>query len=223
MKKNLLKIGYFLIFVIFIQLFYFTYIHIQQTSKYQHHYISFQPYTFSNFAQNEKIDKILPSYLQYEVKEYYDLKPLQKSTSSSAKDRFFYFVENNKNFLFRTDENLNLTLLIQNIDFNKEQLEYLKSIKETPDSFKYNGYFYDKSLIYKDDNNYILTLSYKKDVGLFNKFFSIFFKDLNNKEMMTIKVSQGVVEYRYQNQNKEPKTDFIFSLFLQNSIFKFFI
>ena len=221
MTKYLLKFAYFLFFLLFIQISYFTYIHIQQTSKYEEMYFNFNPSIFSNFAKKDKINELLPSYLKYEVKEYYDLKPLQKSTSSSETDRFFYFVEQNKNFLFRTDENLNLSLLIQNIEINEEQKKYLETIKNTPDLFKYEGLFFDKSIIIKDDNNYHLTLSYKKDVGLFNKFFALFFERLNDKEMMTIKVSNGVIEYRYQNQNKPVKFDFVKTLFIQNSIFKF--
>lgn len=222
MTKKLLKFGYFIISLTIIQLFYFTYIHFQQVSKYENFHFYFEPSIFSKFAKKDHIKEILPSYLQYEVKEYYDLKPLQKSTSSSEKDRFFYFVENNKNFLFRTDESLNLSLLIQNIDLSEEQKKYLKLIKETPDSFKNNGVFFDKSLIYKDEDNYNLTLSYKKDVGLFNKFFSLFFKSLNDKEMITIKVSNGIIEYRYQTQNKPANTEFIKQLFIQNSFLKLF-
>lgn len=222
MTKKLLKFGYFIISLIIIQLFYFTYIHFQQVSKYENFHFYFEPSIFSKFAKKDNINEILPSYSQYEVKEYYDLKPLQKSTSSSEKDRFFYFVENNKNFLFRTDESLNLSLLIQNIDLSEEQKKYLKLIKETPDSFKNNGLFFDKSLIYKNEDNYNLTLSYKKDVGLFNKFFSLFFKNLNDKEMITIKVSNGIIEYRYQTQNKPANTEFIKQLFIQNSFLKLF-
>lgn len=222
MPKYLLKTIYLLAFLLFAQLFYFIYAHLQQTTKYENVYFSFNPNVFSNYAKKEKINLLLPNYSQYEVKEYYDLKPLQESTSSSEKDKFFYFVENNKNFLFRTDEQLNMTLLIQNIEFNKEINDYLNTIKTKPDLFKSGGLFFDKSLIYKDEKNYHLTLSYKKDVGLFNKFFALFFERINHKEMITIKVSNGIVEFRYQNQNKPIKQDFVESLFFQNSFLTLF-